>query len=170
MVVPGGARNTCSQCSWASREQKPWLLLSGFRLSRYHTKPCRCTVPIWLVTQQRGPEPLVRGKTPRKTDRHEFFTLSFMWKRGKFFYWFSFSLRQWRAWSDMSERIKFLFFSNHFTFCKNCIFMRVRSLVGTRWQLSFPGNQEINQAAKLRCLHCEILLTFQKVVLNESYF
>lgn len=78
--------------------------------------------------------------------------------------------RQWRAWSNTSESIKFLFFSNHFTFGKNCIFMRLHSPVGTRWQLSFPGNQEINQAAKLRGLRCEILLTFQKVVLSESYF
>ena len=170
VLLPGGAQKHTDDGNplGSTGKYMPWPMAAALKLSaescRYHIKAWRCTVltPIcshptdWLRTFSSC------EKLPKKWT----FTLFFMGRVGKFLHWVSLSLRQWRAWSNTSERIKFHFFSSHFTFCENCIFMSVNSQVGTRWQLSFPGNQEINQAAKMRWLHCEILLTFQKVVLR----
>lgn len=57
---------------------------------------------------------------------------SFLGREKKSLHWVSSSLRQWRAGSNTSERIRFHFFSSHFTFWENCIFMSVNSQGGTR--------------------------------------
>ena len=157
-LVPGGAqkhmlmtaillrvpRHPChSRCSWASVE-----------LRGYYRKPWGCTHSHPLPPDRLAQNLQFMWKTRKEMNFTLFFF--FMGKGGKFLPWVSSSLRQWRAWSNTSERIILHFFSSHFTFCENCIFMSVNSQVGTRWQLSFPENQEVNQAAKMGWLHCEI--------------